>query len=137
VIADKWHRALAGFSMGSMQSSIIGLSNTDVFAYVGLLSGFMSRITRGPVEEEINFENNPHLAIMGDPEKFAAEVKLFYRGIGGDDAHYSAYAKDQAWLEKTGYIDYPNLVSRVVPNYPHDWAVLRILLHDFAQRIFR
>ena len=43
---DKWNRAIAGFSMGSMQSSIIGLSNPDKFAYIGLLSGFMRRRPR-------------------------------------------------------------------------------------------
>lgn len=38
---DKWHRAIAGFSMGSMQASVIGLTNMEQFAYIGLFSGFM------------------------------------------------------------------------------------------------
>lgn len=135
VIPDKWHRALAGFSMGSMQSSIIGLTHPDVFAYVGLLSGFMSLI--GPNNNEVTFENNPHFEILKDEAKFTEEFKLFYRAIGSDDVHFAAYAKDDKFVNETGIAKYPNFVSKVVDGYPHDWAVLRILLHDFAQRIFK
>lgn len=135
VKADKWNRALAGFSMGSMQSSIIGLTHTDTFAWIGLLSGFMSRIA--PDADKITVETNPHLAILTDEEKFKSEVKLFYRGIGSEDGHFSAYAKDDEYIKENGYDKYDNFVSRVVDKYPHDWAVLRILLADFASRIFK
>ena len=29
------------------------------------------------------------------------------------------------------------MVRVVLQNYPHDWAIMRVLLHDFAQRLFR
>jgi len=136
VKADKWNRAIAGFSMGSMQSSIIGLSNPDKFAYIGLLSGFMRRV--GPDRDnDVSSKINPHLALMDDKERFLSEIKLFYRGIGSDDVHIGAFLTDDTMCKDKGYDQYPNVVRNVVDGYPHDWAVLRILLYDFARRIFK
>ncbi len=130
------NRAIAGFSMGSMQSSIVGLEHPELFAYIGLLSGFMRRL--GPdADADQSLERNPHLRAMLDREKFLSQVKLYYRGIGSEDPHYDAYAQDDEVCAKLGFDQYPNVVRRVVEGYPHDWAVLRILFHDFAQRIFR
>lgn len=136
VISDKWHRGIAGFSMGSVQASIIGLENTDVFAYTGLLSGFMRRVGPG-MDTEKSFEINDHLRIMEDRERFEKEVALYYRGIGSMDRHYEAFRVDDEICEEKGFSAYPNVVRNVVEGYPHDWAVLRILYHDFAQRLFR
>lgn len=136
VKADKWHRGIAGFSMGSMQSCIIGLENTDTFAYIGLLSGFMRRVGPG-TDLDKSFEINKHLKVMENKEKFIDDVKLFYRGIGSKDAHVDAFLTDDEVCEEHGFSAYPNVVRRVVEGYPHDWAVLRILFHDFAQLIFK
>ena len=136
VKADKWHRGLAGFSMGSMQASLTGLSHTDVFSYIGLLSGFMR--SRNPNSDGSDMlESNPFLKIMTDPEKFQSEVRLYYRAIGTCDEHYSSYVTDTKMCKELGFDKLPNFVSREYEGYPHDWAVLRIELHDFAQRCFR
>ena len=37
--ADKWNRAMAGLSMGGMETKLITLRRPEVFAYYGLLSG--------------------------------------------------------------------------------------------------
>lgn len=133
---DKWNRAIAGFSMGSMQASMVGLGNTDTFAYIGLFSGFMRMIGPFAAGGDI-LKVNPHLAILTEPERFRKEVKLYYRGIGSADAHYATFAEDDGVCADYGWDKYPNLVRNVVEGYPHDWAVMRILLHDFAQRLFR
>lgn len=41
VRTDKWNRAMAGLSMGSMQTSVLGLTHPDTFGWLGLFSGFM------------------------------------------------------------------------------------------------
>ena len=136
VISDKWHRGVAGFSMGSVQASIIGLENTDVFGYIGLLSGFMRKV--GPVlDTERSFDVNSHLRIMEDKERFEKEVALYYRGIGSADRHIQAFRIDDEICDEKGFSAYPNVVRNMVEGYPHDWAVLRILYYDFAQRLFR
>ncbi|MBR6115060.1 MAG: hypothetical protein IKQ10_07715 [Oscillospiraceae bacterium] len=136
VVADKRHRGIAGFSMGSCQASVIGLENTDVFAYIGLLSGFMRRVGPG-LDTERSFEVNDHLRILEDRERFTREVALYYRGIGSMDRHIEPFRIDDEICIEKGFSAYPNIVRRVVEGYPHDWAVLRILYHDFAQRLFR
>lgn len=136
VKADKWHRGIAGFSMGSMQSCVIGLEHTDVFAYIGLLSGFMRRVGPG-MDLEKSFEINTHLRVMENRDRFLEDVKLFYRGIGSKDAHIEAFLTDDVVCDEHGFSSYPNVVRKVMEGYPHDWAVLRILFHDFAQLLFR
>jgi enterochelin esterase family protein len=136
VKSDKWNRAIAGFSMGSMQANMIGLTNYDKFAYIGLMSGFMRRI--GPnLDKDISLETNSHLKLLEDKERFISEIKLFYRGIGSQDFFFKAFLTDDEMCAGRGYDKYPNVKRNVVDGYPHDWAVLRILLHDFAQLIFR
>ncbi len=132
---DKFSRGIAGFSMGSMQSCVIGLTNPDKFAYVGLFSGFMRRF--GKNRTMSTFEDNPHLAIMGDREKFLKEYKLFFRSIGSLDFAYPTFKEDARMIEEHGWGDYPNIVSKVYENYPHDWAILRRDLYDFAQLLFK
>ncbi|MGD8781114.1 MAG: alpha/beta hydrolase-fold protein, partial [Ignavibacteria bacterium] len=38
-LADQPNRAMAGLSMGGMQTRIITLANPDVFSHVGMFSG--------------------------------------------------------------------------------------------------
>ncbi len=136
VIADKWHRGIAGFSMGSMQSCVIGLEHPETFAYIGLLSGFMRRV--GPGKDlDKSFDFNSHLRVMQNKEKFLADVKLFYRGIGSKDSHVDAFLVDDEVCDEYGFSKYPNVVRNMIEGYPHDWAVLRILFHDFAQKLFK
>ena len=35
------YRAIAGLSMGSMQTSIIGFKHSELFSYIGIFSGFI------------------------------------------------------------------------------------------------
>ena len=50
-IPDREHRAMAGLSMGSVQTLYIGLTNLDTFSYLGIFS-------RRPMsDEEFNIRN--------------------------------------------------------------------------------
>ena len=133
---DKWRRAIAGFSMGSVQASIIGLQNPDVFAWIGLLSGFMRKV--GPVMDfEKSFEVNSHLKWMEDRERFEKEIALYYRSVGSLDRHMNTFRVDDEVCDEHGFSDYANVVRHVEEGYPHDWAVMRILYRDFAARLFK
>ena len=79
---------------------------------------------------------NPHLNIMEDKERFLSEY-VYCRGIGSADVHINAFYTDDKMCSERGYDKYPNVVRKEIEGYPHDWAVLRILLHDFAQLIFK
>ena len=131
---DKWSRAMAGLSMGSIQTSIIGMKHPELFGYMGLFSGFM---VSGLHLREKAYEQE-HLAAVRDREKFEADYRLFFRGIGQDDPMYSFFAADDAYLEKYG-MEPAKLRTHVRRIYPgvHDWNVWRRCLHDFSQLIFR
>ena len=136
VKADKWNRAIAGFSMGSMQSCVIGLQHMDVFSRIGLLSGFMRRVGRPDTDLSKDFELNDHLKLMMEKEKFEKEIALFFRGVGSLDMKFDAFQVDDEICEEQGFSSYRNYVRFVAEGYPHDWAVMRILFHEFAGQVF-
>jgi GH35 family endo-1,4-beta-xylanase/enterochelin esterase-like enzyme len=57
--ADKWHRAMAGLSMGGMETKLITLRRPEVFGYWGLLSGgtYMPEDIKDPKAVHVIFES--------------------------------------------------------------------------------
>jgi enterochelin esterase-like enzyme len=77
---DRDHRAIAGLSMGAMQSWSIGLHNLDQFAYIGAFSGPGNR-----AEWE-----------KADAVMLNKQLKVLWFGCGTEDALYPAVkAMDQ------------------------------------------
>lgn len=137
VIKDKWHRGIAGFSMGSMQAALYGLNDIDMFAYVGLLSGFMRRVGRPDTDLSKDLELNCHLKVMFDKENFCKENKLFFRAIGSEDSKTDAFGVDDELIEEYGLTDCENMVRFIAEGYPHDWSTMRVEFHEFAQYLFK
>ncbi len=137
VKADKWNRGIAGFSMGSMQACVYGLQHLDVFSHIGLLSGFMRRVGRPDTDLSKDFELNDHLKVMMDKELFEKEIRLFFRGVGSLDMKFDAFTVDDEICAEQGFDQYNNIVRFVADGYHHDWAVMRVLFHEFAKRVFR
>ncbi len=122
-LTDKWHRAMAGLSMGSFQTSYTTLSHPELFGYVGVFSGFL-RDVRGSGD-------NRHLALLDDPARFAESFRVFYRAMGTGDQFFETFLEDDRMLEEKG-------VSVTRATFPggHDWGVWRRCIHDFLPRIF-
>ena len=95
VYTDKGHRAMAGLSMGSYQTSLTVLSHPELFGYAGLFSGFL----RAPWPTEAP---EPHLSILEDADRFNAEYRVFYRAMGTEDAYWSSFEKDDVFLAGKG-----------------------------------
>jgi enterochelin esterase-like enzyme len=57
--ADKWHRAMAGLSMGGIETKLITLRRPEVFGYWGLLSGgqYMPEEIKDPKAVRMIFES--------------------------------------------------------------------------------
>lgn len=123
VYTDKWHRAMAGLSMGSYQTSVVTLSNPDKFGYAGVFSGFL-RFPRAGEEK--------HLALLDDAETFRASFRVFYRAIGTEDQYYSSFTDDDKLLETKQV----QMIRRTFPG-GHDWSVWRRCIHDFLPMLFR
>ena len=119
---DKEHRAMAGLSMGSLQTSITAFEHSELFSYVGVFSGFV---------QDILTQNQSHLTEK-NKESFRENNKLFFRGIGAEDRFIDFFKSDDEFLEKSKI-----KCERKIYKGDHEWKVWRRCLYDFAQLIFR
>ena len=117
---DKEHRAMAGLSMGSLQTSITAFEHSELFSYVGVFSGFV---------QDILTQNQSHLTEK-NKESFRGNNKLFFRGIGAEDRFIDFFKSDDEFLEKSKI-----KCERKIYKGDHEWKVWRRCLYDFAQLI--
>ena len=114
VLADTEHRALAGLSMGGMQTHMITLANPTKFAYVGMFSGGTFRT------EELQ-----------DAADFKKTNKVLFMSCGGrENMGVDKAAED---LKAIGI----NAHSYVSPETAHEWQTWRRSLYQFAQLLFK
>jgi len=109
--ADKWSRAMAGLSMGGMETHLITLRRRDVFGYWGILSGGMY------TPEEI-----------GDP----SQVRLIFQSCGSKEYPERILQSTEA-LKKAGY----NAVGYVSEGTAHEFLTWRRSLREMAPLLFR
>lgn len=119
---DKAHRAMAGLSMGSMQTSVITLENQDLFDYAGIFSGFVTDFLSGHTEHI-----NPEYL-----KTYSKNLKYIFRAMGRDDKFMENFLADDRLLEQ-----YQVEHERVLYDGAHEWKVWQHCLYDFAQKIFR
>jgi len=120
VIADADHRAMAGLSMGGMQTHGITLANPTTFGYVGMFSG-----------GTFNTEE------LKDAADFKKTNKVLFMSAGGKETRMAegensvgAAAND---LKALGI----NAHSYVSPGTAHEWQTWRRSLYQFAQLLFK
>lgn len=114
VIADTQHRAMAGLSMGGMQTHSITLANPKTFAYVGMFSGGTFNV------DELKEAND-----------FKKTNKVLFMSCGGkENMGVDKAAQD---LKGIGI----NAFSYVSPETAHEWQTWRRSLYQFAQLIFK
>ncbi len=123
VRTDANSRALAGLSMGGLQTLNIGLSNLDRFRYMGVFSsGFFA----DPLIESFDSARGADVAEHGN------DLRLFYFAWGTEDFLAARTAATLAYFDSKGV--------RYVRNETgggHTWDNWRDYLHDFAPRLFR
>ena len=133
-IQNRNGRAIAGFSMGSMQAVRIAFTNPDLFVSLGVFSGFLQDWIEGdPVMDMVKREkyDQAHLKALIDPD-FAQRFKVLFRSIGTDDPFLPLFAADDKLLQQhqTNHI-------RKIYTGGHDWNVGRKCIYDFVQLIFK
>ena len=125
VLTDKWHRAMAGLSMGSYQTSLTVLTHPELFGWAGLFSGFL----RAPWAQDAK---EPHLELLHHADQFNEAFRFFYRAIGTEDQFWSRFEEDDAILEGKNL----NITRETFPG-GHDWTVWRRCVRSFLPRLFR
>ena len=114
VIADAQHRAMAGLSMGGMQTRRITIANPTTFAYVGQFSG--GTISVEDVQGAEGFKQTNKLVFMSSGSKEnprVMEAAEALKGIG---------------MNAVGYIS---------EGTAHEWHTWRRSLYQFAQLLFK
>jgi enterochelin esterase family protein len=132
VQADRKSRAIAGLSMGGSQTLNIAVPNLEKFAYVGVFSSGV--IGRRPGDtgaqpsqgwEEVNAKHLDNAAARKG-------LKLFWVGIGKDDAGLNRAQQTVAVLKKHGFD-----VKFSETEGAHTWLVWREYLQTVAPLLFR
>lgn len=125
-LADRDHRAMAGLSMGGVETKMITLPNLDMFAYIGLFSG--GTISPDDVKKTPGFADKVRLAFVSFGSR---ELESGRVGAPGD-SHADPRANAEA-LKKAGI----NSVFYVSPNTAHEFLSWRRSLHEFAPLLFK
>lgn len=120
------NRALAGLSMGGLQTLFVGVKNTQLFSYLGVFSsGWWSNQPA---------LSDPQYAFMKDnADQINSNLKLFWISQGGKE--------DIAWqncqIMMTKFNDVK--IKYIYSEYPggHTWPVWRNNLFNFAQLLFK
>jgi enterochelin esterase-like enzyme len=139
-IPDRQHRAMAGLSMGGMQTLFIALHHLEMFAYVASLSGPivpdpdskqpLASTPPAPFDTQTAYEG-----AFSDPAAFNSRVKLLWLGVGTAEPELfrgrigaAAQALKAAGVRVVYFESYGTA---------HEWQTWRRDLNDLAPRLFR
>jgi enterochelin esterase-like enzyme len=127
VKTDAKSRALAGLSMGGIQTLYTGVKNTDLFSYLGVFSsGWIQPMQKDIADSQYAFMEN-------NLDKINSNLKLFWISQGGKE--------DIAWKNcQTMILKFDEMkIKYAYSEYPggHSWPVWRNNLYNFAQLLFK
>ncbi|HEY3624917.1 MAG TPA: alpha/beta hydrolase-fold protein [Terracidiphilus sp.] len=131
-IPDRDHRAMAGLSMGGMQTFQVTFDHLDLFSYIGGFSGAAGALILG--DRKLDPKTDFHGA-LADPAAFAKRVHLLWIGVGTDEP-----ARMKNGLERLHTSLEDAKIQHVFyesPGTSHEWQTWRRDLNDFAPRLFR
>ncbi len=130
-IADRDHRAMAGLSMGGMETFQVTFNHLDLFSYIGGFSGAGNPFLTG-TKSDVKTAYNGALA---DPSEFAKRVHLLWIGVGTNEPERmkSGLESLHTSLDAGGvkHVFYES------PGTDHEWQTWRRDLKDFAPRLFQ
>jgi enterochelin esterase family protein len=131
-IADRDHRAMAGLSMGGMQTFQVTFNHLDMFSYIGGFSGAGGGFLMGNQQFDAKTAYNGALA---DPAAFAKRVHLLWMGVGTKEPERMR----EGLLNFHKSLEEANIkhVFFESPGTDHEWQTWRRDLNDFAPRLFQ
>jgi enterochelin esterase-like enzyme len=131
-LTDRDHRAMAGLSMGGMQTYQITLDHLDLFSYIGGFSGAGGMLVLGNRKLDPKTDYN---GVFADPAAFSKRVHLLWLGVGTAEPERMRDGLKQlhASLDEAGiqHVFYES------PGTDHEWQTWRRDLKDFAPRLFQ
>ncbi len=129
-IPDREHRAMAGLSMGGMETFQVTFDHLDTFSYIGGFSGAAMAFGNQTLDTKTAFHG-----ALADPSAFAKRVHVLWIGVGTDEP-----AMMKAGIERLNTSLTDAKVEHVFyesPGTAHEWQTWRRDLNDFAPRLFQ
>ncbi|HEX4283744.1 MAG TPA: alpha/beta hydrolase-fold protein [Terracidiphilus sp.] len=131
-LTDRDHRAMAGLSMGGMQTFQVTFDHLDLFSYIGGFSGAAGPMVLG--NQKLDPKTSFHGA-LADPDAFAKSVHLLWIGVGTEEPAmmHAGLVRMHESLDEAHikHIFYES------PGTSHEWQTWRRDLKDFAPRLFQ
>lgn len=124
-VANQRNRALAGLSMGGMQTRGIALAHLDTFSHIGVFSGGSIAVTN--ITDLAAFKKKVNLVFVSYGSRELGTNRVAGRGFGGDPRATTAA------LKAAGV----NAVFYESPDTAHEWQSWRRSLHEFAPLLFQ
>ena len=127
VKTESKNRALAGLSMGGIQTLYVGINNSDLFSYLGVFSsGWIMPMQKDIVDAQYEYTKN-------NLSQIKSNLKLLWVAMGGKED--IAYNNCQIMLAKFDELN----IKYTYSEYPggHTWPVWRNNLFNFAQLLFK
>lgn len=123
-VANREHRAMAGLSMGGMETLAVGLPNRDTFAYLGVFSGSpLSAIDR----------TTAYGGALSDGVAFNAAMRLLWLGTGTAEA--SSLRRTRAFSATLAEAGIRHAVF-YSEGTDHEWLTWRRSLNEFITLLF-
>jgi len=127
VLTDKDHRAIAGLSMGGMETMETAFNNIDMFSYVWVLSSSFQPSRDPKAEAE-------RLGVYKNAQKMNKSFKKLVFTQGGEsDIAYRNCINTRKELDAAG-LKYEYMENA---QEGHSWGTWRADLFDLAQKIFK
>ena len=126
VETDAKHRAIAGLSMGGLQTLYAGIKNTDMFSYLGVFSS-------GWFANRPELSNPQYEFMKANAMMINSNLKSLWISMGGkEDIAYNNCKTMLAKFDELG-------IKYTYSEYPggHTWPVWRNNLYNFAGLIFK
>lgn len=122
VIADRDHRAIAGFSRGGGESLFTAFKNLDKFSYLASYSAYLT--------PEVMDAYFPEL--VKTPSPINSELKLLWFGVGSSDFLYKDVVRNREYFDAKG-IRHEDMTTEGA----HTWMNARTYLAETLQKFFK
>ena len=122
---DKNNRAIAGFSMGGLQTQHITNSNPDMFAFIGVMSMGLQDNNRLNTFNPEEYDRQIKAVVKANP-------KLYWIGIGKEDFLYESVVKLRKRYDEAGLkYEYRETEGG------HTWSNWSLYLTELVPRFFK
>lgn len=124
-LPDQPNRAMAGLSMGGMETKMITLANLDTFSHIGLFSG--GSISLDDVNKTAGFKEKVKLVFVSYGSREVGGEGRGGRPRRGGDPEENAKALREAGINSHYYVS---------PDTAHEWQSWRRSLREIAGLLF-